>query len=690
MAEAAAVAKSPWKALDLFAGGRAADLGVPIAVLAIVLALITPLPAFLMDMLLVIDIMMSVIVLMVATYITRPVEFSIFPTTLLLLTLYRLALNISSARLILLNGNSGTSAAGHVIEAFGSFVVGGNYIIGTVIFLVLIAIQYVVINHGAVRISEVTARFTLDALPGKQMSIDADLSSGLIDETEARQRRKNLAAEAEFYGAMDGASRFTQRDAVASILITGINIVAGFLIGVLQHGMELRHAIETYTVLTIGDGLVTVIPALMISVSGALIITRTASESRLGADFRKQVFGSRQPLMLAAAVLIVLACFPGLPGVPFVLLGIGLGAAAWRIRDKPAAQAQAPAAAKPARENLEGLLRVEPLAIEVGLGLVKLVEGAQNSPLLKRISGIRRQLAADLGYLLPPVRVADNLSLRAREYVISLKGAEIARYELPQGCQLAIPSGRNAPALEGTATREPAFGLAAWWIPEQRAEQARAAGYTLVDAVSVLGTHISELVRRYAHELFSRQDAKKVLDLVAVEQPKVVEDLVPKQLPLSAVQRVLQNLLRERVSIRDTGSVLEALGEAALSTRNLVLLTEYARQAIRRTVAKRYVDASGNLPAYFLDASIEQAVESAVQHGEQNSHLGMAPQTIRDILDRIQRKVGSPEGAVAAVTTSGARYFLRQMVEPVLPNLFFLSHNEIPAGVKVVSLGVIQ
>ncbi|HVN06390.1 MAG TPA: flagellar biosynthesis protein FlhA [Bryobacteraceae bacterium] len=689
MAEAAA-AKSPWKALEMFSGGHAADLGVPVAVLAIVLALITPLPPFVMDMLLVLDIMLSVIVLMVATYITRPAEFSVFPTTLLLLTLYRLALNISSARLILLNGNSGTAAAGHVIEAFGSFVVGGNYIIGTVIFLVLIAIQYVVINHGAVRISEVTARFTLDALPGKQMSIDSDLSSGLIDEAEARQRRKQLAAEAEFYGAMDGASRFTQRDAVASILITGINIVAGFLIGVLQHGMELRHALETYTVLTIGDGLVTVIPALMISVSGGLIITRTASDSRLGTDFRKQVFGSRQPLLLSAGVLIVLACFPGMPGIPFFLLGAGLGAAAWRMRERPASQAQAPAAAKPARENLEGLLRVEPLAIEVGLGLVKLVEGAQNSPLLKRISGIRRQLAADLGYLLPPVRVADNLSLRAREYVISLKGAEIARYELPQGCQLAIPSGRKAAPLEGTATREPAFGLAAWWIPEQRAEHARAAGYTLVDAVSVLGTHIAELVRQYAHELFSRQDAKKVLDLVAVEQPKVVEDLVPKQLPLSVVQRVLQNLLRERVSIRDTGSILEALGEAALSTRNLVLLTEFARQAIRRTVAKRYVDASGNLPAYFLDASIEQAVESAVQHGEQNSHLGMAPQTIRDILDRIQRRVGSPEGAVAAVTTAGARYFLRQMAEPVLPNLFFLSHNEIPAGVRVVSLGVIQ
>lgn len=665
-------------------------MGVPIAVLAIVIALITPLPGFVLDLLLVVDIMVSVVVMMVAMYITRPVDFSVFPTTLLLLTLFRLALNVSSARLILLNGNTGTSAAGHVIEAFGSFVVGGNYIIGTVIFLVLIAIQYIVINHGAVRISEVTARFTLDALPGKQMSIDSDLSSGLIDETAARLRRKLLAAEAEFYGAMDGASRFTQRDAVASLLITGINIVAGFLIGVLQHGMELRHALETYTVLTIGDGLVTVIPALMISISGGLIITRTSSDARIGADFRKQLFGSPQPLFLASGVLVALACFPGMPAIPFLLLGGGLGTVAWRMRSRPVAKEQAIAAAKPARENLEGLLRVEPLAIEVGLGLVKMVEGAQNSPLLRRISGIRRQLATELGYLLPPVRVADNLSLRAREYVVSLKGAEIARYELPQGRQLAVPSGRTDPPPDGTATREPAFGLAAWWVPDERAEQARSAGYTLVDSVSVLGTHLAELARRHAYELFSRQDAKKMLDLVAIEQPKVVEDLVPKQLPLSMVQRVLQNLLRERVSIRDTGSLLEAMGEAALSTRNLVLLSEYARQSIRRTVVQRYLDASGNLPAYFLDPSIEQAVESAVEHGEQNSHLSMAPQTIRDILDRIKRKIGSPEGPVVAVTTSGARYFLRQIVEPSLANLFFLSHNEIPAGVKMVSLGVIQ
>src|SRR6266849_6419750 len=394
------------------------ELTVPIAVLAIVIALITPLPGFVLDILIVTDIMMSVIVMMVAMYITRPVEFSVFPTTLLLLTLFRLALNISSARLILLNGNTGTAAAGDVIQAFGNFVVGGNYIIGAVIFLVLIAIQYVVINHGAVRISEVTARFTLDALPGKQMSIDSDLNAGLIDESEARQRRKQLVNEAEFYGAMDGASRFTQRDAIASILITGINIIAGFLIGVLQHGMDFRRAIETYTVLTIGDGLVTVIPALMISISGGLIVTRASSDSRLGTDFRKQVFGNPQPLMLASGVLLALGAFPGLPTVPFLLLGGGMGVSAWRMRKRGIeAQQVTEVKAPPPSENLEAVLRVEPLAVEVGLGLVRLVEGGINSPLLRRISGIRRQLTGDLGYVFPPVRVTDNLSLRPREYL---------------------------------------------------------------------------------------------------------------------------------------------------------------------------------------------------------------------------------------------------------------------------------
>jgi flagellar biosynthesis protein FlhA len=670
------------------------QLAVPLAVLAIVIALITPLPGFLLDLLIVVDILVSVTVLMVSLYLIRPVEFTSFPTTLLLLTLFRLALNVSSSRLILLNGNTGTAAAGEVIGAFGSFVVGGNYVIGAVIFLVLIAIQYVVINHGAVRISEVTARFTLDALPGKQMSIDGDLNAGLIDELEAKRRRKALATEAEFYGAMDGASRFTQRDAVASILITAINIIAGFLIGVTQHGMDFRRALETYTVLTIGDGLVTVIPALMISISGGLIVTRASSDARLGAEFHKQILGNSQPLLLGAGVLIALAALPGMPKLPFLVLGVGAGAAGWRMRKNELAAIAAPAedAGKPApaRDSVEALLRVEPLAIEVGLGLIGLVEGAQDSPLLRRISAIRRQLATDLGYLLPPVRVTDNLSLRSREYVISLKGVEIARYELPQGCELAIATGAASAPLEGQATRDPAFGMNATWIPADRADRARQSGYTVVDSVSVLGTHLSEIIRRFAHELFSRQDAKRLLDRVGVEHPKVVEDVVPKLLPLSTAQRVLQNLLRERVSIRDAVSILEALGEAGASTRNPILLTEYVRQAIRRAVVKPYLNRSGDLPAWFVDPAIEQAVEGAVEHGEQNSHIQLAPQHIREILNRISARIQSPETPVVAITSSGARYFLRQLAEPTLPNLFFLAHNEVPPGVRVQSLGNIQ
>jgi flagellar biosynthesis protein FlhA len=655
--------------------------------------MIMPVPAFLLDMLISANITISVVVLLVSMYITKPVEFSVFPTTLLLLTLFRLALNISSARLILLNGNAGTAAAGHVIEAFGNFVVGGNYIIGFVIFLVLIAIQYVVINHGAVRISEVTARFTLDAMPGKQMSIDSDLNAGLIDENEARGRRKALAAEAEFYGAMDGASRFTQRDAVASILITVINIVAGFLIGVLQHGMELRRALETYTILTIGDGLVTVIPALMISVSGGLIVTRASAETQMSTEFGRQVFSKSQPLLLAGGVLVAMALIPGLPTVPFLLLGAATGYAGWNVRRAAAARESAPVpkAQSPARENIESTLAVEPLAVELGLGLVKLVDGGATSPLMKRIAGIRRQLAADLGFVLPPVRVTDNVSLKAREYTISLKGAEIARFELPHGVELAIPPARaGAAAIEGTPTREPAFGIPAVWVPQTAAEKARSAGYTVVDPLSVLGTHLGETARRHSWELFSRQDARKVLDRVAEGNPKAVEDLVPKLLPLAGVQKVLQNLLRERVSIRDASTIVESLGEAAAVTRNYVLLTEYVRQSIRRLVIKPYLNAHSELPAWFLDPAIEQAIEGAVEHAEAMSHLNLAPQRIREILERIQRTVGSPETAVVALTTSGARFFLRQITENAVPNLVFVAHSEIPAGVKVVSLGLVQ
>jgi flagellar biosynthesis protein FlhA len=664
---------------------------VPIGVLGIVMAMITPLPPFLMDVLISANITLSVVVLLVALYITKPVDFSVFPTTLLLMTLFRLALNISSARLILLYGNTGTSAAGDVIQAFGAFVVGGNYIIGVVIFLVLIAIQYVVINHGAVRISEVTARFTLDAMPGKQMSVDSDLNAGLIDENEARAKRKMLASEAEFYGAMDGASRFTQRDAVASILITSINIIAGFLIGVLQHGMDLKRALQTYTVLTIGDGLVTVIPALMISISGGLIITRTSSETKLGIDFQKQVFGNANPLLLASGVLIAMAAFPGLPKIPFLVLGGGVGAMAWRLRQKTATgdKTKAPAAA-PARENLEGLLKVEPLAVEVGLGLVQMVEGGQNSPLLRRIASIRRQLATELGYIVPPVRVTDNLTLKAREYVFSIKGVEVARFELINGCELAIHSDEKSESIEGIPTREPAFGIAAVWIPPENVEKARKAGYTIVDTISIVGTHLGEVVRRHAHELFSRQDAKALLDRVGVENPRLVEDLVPKLLTLAVVQKVLQNLLRERVSIRDAASILEALGEAAPITKSTVLLTEYVRQAIRRQVVKPLLDAAGDLTAHFLDPAVEQVIESAVEHAENSSHLNLPPQRIRDIQERIKKCCGPAETPAVLLTSSGARFFVRQMTESIIPNLSVLSHNEVPPGNKIISLGAVN
>jgi flagellar biosynthesis protein FlhA len=666
------------------------ELGMPIAVLMIVIALITPLPKFVLDFLIVLDIMMSVIVMMVAMYIGRPVEFSVFPTVLLLLTLFRLALNVSSARLILLNGNTGTSAAGHVIEAFGSFVVGGNYIIGAVIFSVLIAIQYVVINHGSVRISEVTARFTLDAMPGKQMSIDADLNGGLIDESEARRRRKDLSSEAEFYGAMDGASRFTQRDAIASIIITGVNIFAGFLIGVLQHNMDLKRALQTYTVLTIGDGLVTVIPALMISISGGLIVTRASSDIRLGAQFERQVFGKAEPLMLASGVLMVLGLFPGMPTGPFLILGGVLGAVAWqKHRKQQAGQPASPSAIeKPAAESIEALLQVDPLSVEVGLGLVKLVEGGSSSPLLQRILGIRKTLAGQLGYYLPPVKVNDNLSLRSREYSILIKGVEVARYELPSGQELAIPNADvRGGGVEGTPTKDPAFGLTALWIPVERASAARAHGYTVVDDVSVLGTHLSELVRRHAHELFNRQDTKNFCDRVAQSNPKVVEDLVPKMLSLALIQRVLQNLLRERIPIRDAVTILEALSEGAQMTKNPVLLTEYVRQAIRRVIVKPHLNSQGEVTAYVMDSAAEQTVESAVEHSENNSVLGLAPQAARDLVANVTRRLERPDSSAVVLTSPSIRYFVKQLLETAFPDVAVLSHNEVPPEMKVKSLG---
>ena len=666
---------------------------VPASIMAIVLMMVLPIPAILLDLLISLNITLSVITLVATMYITRPVELSVYPSLLLLLTLLRLALNISSTRLILVDGHEGADAAGSVIESFGNFVVGGDFVIGIVIFILLIAIQYVVINHGAVRISEVTARFTLDALPGKQMAIDSDLNAGLIDESDAKRRREEVTREAEFYGAMDGAVRFTQRDAVASIIITAVNIVAGLLIGAVGHGMPLRDALETYTVLTVGDGLVTIVPSLLISVSGGVITTRAAGEARLGVDFSRQMFLKPEPLLIASAVLGAMAVVPGLPTVPFLALGSGVGALGWRLRNEPPETKALPAAHEqkpPEKEGVESLLRVEPLAIELGLGLVSMVDSEQGGSLIRRIAGVRRQLASELGFVLPAVRVTDNLSLKAREYVVLLKGAEIARFELQSGASLAIDPGQARGEIEGAPCEEPAFGLPAVWIPADQSDKARMMGFTVVDSANVVATHLAEIIRVHAHELLSRQDADAYLDRVREQNPKLIEDLVPKLMPLSLVQRVLQNLLRERVSIRDALTVLEALAEGGVATKNPTLLTEFVRQSVSRGLVKPYLNDKGELPAFLLDAAIEQQIQSGVEHNELSSRLTLPPELVREVIEKVKQKVGVLHGPAALLCGTPVRFAVRQILEADAPLLAALSHAEIPPHVNVVSLGTVQ
>jgi flagellar biosynthesis protein FlhA len=664
------------------------EASVPIAVLGIVIAMIVPLPPFLLDLLISANIAVSTVVLLATLSISKPSEFSLFPSTLLLMTLFRLALNVSSSRLILLNGAKGTSAAGEVIEAFGSFVVGGNFIVGIVVFLLLIAIQYVVINHGAVRISEVTARFTLDALPGKQMSIDADLNAGLIDEAEARSRRASLASEAEFYGSMDGATRFTQRDAIASILITFINILAGFLIGTIQHGLSLTEALRTYTVLTVGDGLVTVIPALLISVSGGLIVTRGSTERGIGNDFQRQLFGSPKTLSMAGCALLCLALLPGLPKVPFLAMGSGLALAGWRMsRARGRRQGRMESIAPQAIESQEVSLRLDPASLEIGLGLVGWADKGSESPLLRRVSSIRKQIAKELGYVIPSVRICDNLALKAREYVVKIRGAEIGRFELLAGHDLAV-SAEPSPAIgRAIPTREPAFGMAAYWVPQEGLGTTKLCGATIVDPLSVLSTHLSELMRRHAHELFTRQDAKLFLDRVSDDAPRAVEDLVPKVLPLVTVQRVLQNLLRERVSIRDGVSIVESLGEAATMTRNATLLTEYVRQGLRRAVVGYHLQPGNELRAYFISSALELEIERGVEHGEQSSHLNASPRCIRGLLEAAAARLGEGASSAVILTTSNARHFVRQILEQRFPLVTVLSHADVPHDVRIIRLG---
>src|SRR5208337_2561154 len=517
---------------------------MPIAAVGLIFVMLVPLPSILLDLLLAMSMTVSVLVLLSAIQILRPSQFSVFPSLLLLLTLFRLSLNLASSRRILLHGNEGASAAGHVIEAFGQFVVGGNYVVGFVLFMALIAIQYLVVAHGAVRTAEVTARFTLDAMPGKQMAIDADLNAGLINEAQARARREQIAHDAEFYGAMDGAARFNQRDAIATILITAINIIAGFLIGVFQLDIPFREALKTYTVLTVGDGLVTMIPSLLVSMAGGIVVTRATSDSTLSVDVGRQLL-SRRPLMIASGVMLTLAAIPGLPKFSFFLLAAGTAFLAWRapkLGEEPAAAAAALAAGaekKPVKDSVEDLLKLDELSLEVGYGLVSLVDSNQGGQLLARVRALRQNLAQQLGFIVPPIHITDNVRLKAKEYTIALRGVEVARWELYQDNLLAISSAGSPRPLPGVATKEPAFGVAAMWIPPALQHQALASGYAVVDQTSVLATHLAEAVKQHAYELLSRQETKRLLDRLAESHPKLVEELVPKILSLGEVQKAL-------------------------------------------------------------------------------------------------------------------------------------------------------
>ncbi len=688
--------------IGLFSGiaRRLHEMLLPMTAISMVFIMLVPIPAFILDLLLVVSFTGAMIVFLSAIQVRRAVDFSVFPTLLLLLTLFRLSLNLASSRRILLHGSEGIGAAGSVIEAFGQFVVGGNYVVGFVLFLALIAIQFLVVSHGAVRTAEVTARFTLDALPGKQMAIDADMNAGLIDEEGARKRREAIAREAEFYGAMDGAARFNQRDALATILITAINIVAGLLIGTLQQGIALMEAVKTYTILTVGDGLVTMIPSLLISVAGGIVLTRASSADALNQEIRGQLFGKANTLWIACGVLLAFLIVPGFPKLPFLLMAAGLAFVAKGLPDlketgsstgiQDKSNAKGIDAAK--QENLASLLRVDELSLEIGFQLIPLVDEKQGGQMLSRVRALRRHLATELGFIVPAVHITDNLRLKPREYVISLRGVEIGRWQMEGNNVLAVAVEAQAHSLPGTETKEPAFGVSARWIQPGLENQALAAGYSVVDQTTVIGTHLGELIRQHAHELLSRAEMKRLLDALNDTHPKLVEELVPKLLNLGEVQKVLQQLLREGVSIRDLGAILEVLIEASQSSKQIVYLVESVRQSLGRGLVAPLLEQDGSLKVLLLNSLLEEEIIGTLDPEQMVRLLGDGSRTssaskgfIRKIVESVKRLTGGASTSALPVLLcpSPARYHLRRWLEPMLPRIAVLAPAEIPSEVKI-------
>jgi flagellar biosynthesis protein FlhA len=678
------------------------DMALPVAVVAALLVLFVPLPTFLLDIFLSFNITFALVVLLTGMYTIKALDFSIFPTVLLFTTGFRLVLNVASTRLILLHGHEGTEAAGEVIRAFGQFVVGGDYLVGLVIFLILVLINFIVITKGSERIAEVAARFTLDAMPGKQMAIDADLNSGLIDENQARERRAEISSEADFYGAMDGASKFVRGDAIAGIVITLINILGGILQGFIAHDMEFTEALSTFTVLTIGDGLVTQIPALIISTSAGIMVSRGPSDTAMGQQFAKQFSMQPKAIALAAGMVFLFGLVPGLPFVPFVLLGITMGGIAYVLHtqqkeaEERAAEEEAamiPPPPPPGPEQVEALLPLDTLELEVGYGLIPLVDEEQNGDLLERIRSIRQQLALELGLVVPPLHVRDNLQLKPGGYAILIKGNEVAVGELMIDYLLAMDPGDAKKQIEGVPTQEPAFNLPAVWIPAARKEEAQFAGYSVVDLSTVIATHLTEVIKSHANELLGRQEVQRLLDNLAKSSPKTVEEL-NGALPLGRTQKVLQYLLKERVSIRDMLTICETLADYAPLTKEPEMLVEYVRQKLARGILKAILGSGAvDMHVLTLDPVVEDVITAGIQKTEHGSYLSVDPDKVQAILASLQvemEKFGPLTQPPAVLCSPVVRRHFRHLVERFVPTLVVLSHNELVTDLNIHSVGVIK
>ena len=680
---------------NLLGRGGAKQLAGPLLILLILSMMVLPLPPFLLDLFFTFNIAISIIVMLVAINVMKPLDFSVFPTVLLITTLLRLSLNVASTRVVLLEGHTGPGAAGQVIDAFGHFLVGGNFAVGIVVFAILVIINFVVITKGAGRVAEVAARFTLDAMPGKQMAIDADLNAGLIGEDEARKRRATIAEEADFFGSMDGASKFVRGDAVAGILIMAINILGGLFVGVLQHNLDAGTAAKTYTLLTIGDGLVAQIPALIISIAAGMVVTRVGDTQDLSQQFIGQIFNNPKVLGLSAAIIGMLGLIPGMPNFVFLLLAGGLGALAWDLERRASTAAPVPVTVAPtvAAETQEAswadVAPLDVLGLEVGYRLIPLVDKAQDGELLRRIRGIRKKFAQEVGFLVSPVHIRDNLELKPNGYRILLKGVEIGQGEAFPGNLLAINPGRVAGNLPGTATKDPAFGLPAVWVDMALREQAQAFGYTVVDASTVVATHLNHLILTHAAELLGRQEAQALLDHLGKEMPKLIEDLVPKTLPLGVVQKVLQNLLDEGVHIRDMRTIVETLAESAGRSQDSEVLTAQVRVALGRSIVQQLYPSGNEMQVMSLDPQLERILQQAISGGGDGASIepGLADTLMRETAGAAQRQEELGLPAVLLVPVN-LRVLLSRFLRRSIPQLKVLAHGEVPENrlIKLTSI----